>query len=107
MGSHQQGADQRFKQVSSTRIRTPDQWEEIACRLLLLDEEYCVTLKRWRNNDIWKCNDIKHLSRCNMERMKLVGTCELSTFTTAVRNALVRMDQREKEKIREQRNRAE
>lgn len=107
MGSQEQGPDQRFKQVSSTRCRTQEQWEDIACRVLLVAPEYCEYVRSYHGNHIWQNSNVRAASRTLMERMMLIGTCEVGTFTTAVRNALIRMDQREKEKIREQRNRTE
>lgn len=107
MGSHQQGADQRFKQVSSTIRRSKDDWEELACRLLLSVPEWCDMLKGFQGNHIWQSRDFQIGGKKMMGMLQIVGTCEVSTFVTAVRSALIRMSQREKEKIRDQRNRTE
>lgn len=111
MGSKQQGVDQRFEQIingrarpiTSTQIRTHEQWEEIACRVILLHAEWCFDLREYKGREgrpLWQDSTLQEHGRIIMGELNLIGTCESGTFVTAVRSALIRMDQRERIKYR-------
>lgn len=89
MDISQQGADQRQQQVTRLR-RTKAEWELVALQCQLLYPDYAAFVR----DSLWQnlLNFHNHAATQRvMDVLKVWGTCEASTFVSAVRGALIKM----------------
>lgn len=90
MDQQEQGPDQR-EQLGRIR-RSKEDWEQLACRVLLLVPDYAIHL---RDNFNWHRNQYDPVyakfSKRVMGALGIDGTCARSTFSNGVAMALRRM----------------
>src|SRR4051812_23646932 len=104
MDSEEQGADQRKQLLGkrNKRGRTPEEWEQIALRVMLLYSEWAAWV---RDNYSWKMyGRVAGLMQQTMHIMNQLGvgnTCQPSTFIQAVAKTLRRLKREARQQIRE------
>lgn len=99
MDRYKPRADQREQRLR----RSKEEWEQLACKVLLLSPEYALYLRdhfNWRRDQ----HDPAYAGHAKlfMVRLEIEGTCARSTFSNGISMALRRMKMQARDKLKEQ-----